>query len=41
MPSLKRKRVINPRIMIDVTALLAKKILIQLSFRCEEFIAKG
>jgi len=27
--------------MIDVTALLAKNILIQLSFRCEEFIAKG
>jgi hypothetical protein len=37
---LKRKRVINPRIMIDVTALLAKKILIQLSLRCEEFMAK-
>ena len=27
--------------MIEVTALLAKNILIQLSFRCEEFIAKG
>jgi len=35
---LKRKRVMSPKMMIEVTALLAKNILIQWSFRCEEFI---